>query len=122
MKKLIVVFVLLFAATTIFAQSIDMGSFPTGTWLDHNYNATWTFAATGITLKTTDGTFTYSFNSRNMEGFRLSMSGVQPSITFSCDAVGRTYVFRAALPATDLVMEIDNKALTSKYSVTMKKQ
>jgi len=121
MKKLIVVFVLLFAATTLFAQ-VDMGSFPTGSWLDHNYDAIWTFAATGITLKTTDGSFTYSFGRTNMENFRLSMTGIQPTITFSCQATERTYVFRASLPSTDIVMEIDNKNLPNKYSVTMKKQ
>ena len=121
MKKLVFVLILLFAATALFAQSVDLEKFPKGRWLDANWDAIWEISATGIKLTTTDGTFTYTFNNGNMQGFKFTMSGIQPAVTFSCADTERTYLFRAALPATDVVMEIERSG-KPKYSVTMKKQ
>jgi len=119
MKKLIIVLILLFAATMAFAQ-INLGTFPVGKWTDANYDATWEFTSNNI--KVTDNKTGESFNfSGKVQDFKVVVDGRQPGITFSSDAAGRSYSFKAALPATDVVMEIERPGLP-KYTVTMKKQ
>jgi len=119
MKKLVLLAVFLLAATAVFAQA-DLSSLPSGAWVDANWNATWTFGATGIVLSTpADGTI-YTFTTRNIRDLKAVGSGLSVGVAFSCDGTGRTYTF---LPRTDgtMVMQIDRAGQT-KYEVTMQKK
>jgi hypothetical protein len=122
MKKLIIVLVLLLAATAVFGQSIKLGTFPVGKWLDPNYDAVWEFTSSNIRiLSSTDGSVLWDFNGKTIQGFKVSMEGLQPVISFSCPEAERSYSFKASLPSTDVVMSIE-RSDQPKYSITMKKQ
>ena len=121
MKKYVLVLVLLFAAAALFGQSINLGTFPVGRWLDHNYDAVWDFSSTNIRILSTSGAVLYDFAGRTIQNFRVTMDGIQPVISFSCPDAGRTYRFKANLPSTDVTMEIDRAGLPT-YSVTMRRQ
>ena len=120
MKKLIVVLVLLLAAATIFAQSINLGTFPVGQWLDHNYNVVWEISSDNVRVLSTEGDLLYDFNNK-ISDFKITMSGAQPALSFTGTEAGRTYLIIAAAPSTDLTLEIGKKE-QPKYSVKMKKQ
>jgi hypothetical protein len=121
MKKLIAVFIVLLAATSLFAGPIQLGSFPVGQWLDPNYDAVWEFSSDNIRILSPSGKVLYDFSDKTIQDFKVFMEGTQPGISFSCPEAGRSYRFLKPLSGSDMVMEIqrDKKA---KYSVTMKKQ
>jgi len=124
MKKLIIVLILLFAATALFAQSINLGQFPVGKWLDSNYNAIWEFSSNNIRiLDSKTGQVYFDFDGQ-IQDFKAGASGAlppQPVISFSSSATGKAYSFKTTLPSGDLLLEIDRPNLP-KYSVLMKKQ
>jgi hypothetical protein len=121
MKKLIVVLVLLFAATVVFGQAIQLGDFPVGKWLDANYDAVWEFSSNNIrVLDSNTGEVYYDFAGMT-QNFRVGVAGIQPTIQFGCSDAGRTYAFRALLPGNNLTMEIEREGLP-KYTVTLTKQ
>jgi len=124
MKKLIIVLILLFAATAVFAQSINLGQFPVGKWLDSNYNAIWEFSSNNVKIVDSKTGEVYFEFAGQIQDFKVGASGglpPQPVVSFSCSATGRAYSFKTTLPSTDLILEIDRPNLP-KYSVTMKKQ
>jgi len=122
MKKIAMVLVLLLVTSTVFANPIQLGTFPIGRWLDPNWNAIWEFTSNNIRiLSSTDGTVLYDFSSKTIRGFRVFLDGTQPGITFTCPEAGRTYRFIARLPSTNVVMEITREGLPN-YSVTMQRQ
>jgi len=122
MKKLIIVLVLLFVATVAFGQTIKLGTFPIGKWLDPNFDAVWEFSSNNIRiLSSTDGSVLYDFSSKTLQSFKVFVDGVQPGISFSCPDSERTYYFKASLPSTNVVMDIE-RSDKPKYTVTMKKQ
>jgi len=122
MKKLVLVLVLLFAVTGayLFAQAADFSSLPTGSWLDSNYNGTWTFSAAGITIKCNKTGSSTTFTPSNIQGLKAVMSGFTAGINFSSSATGKSYSF---FPATDgtMLLRIDREGLEP-YSVTMQKR
>ncbi|MCL2266456.1 MAG: hypothetical protein FWC17_01660 [Treponema sp.] len=122
MKKLIVVLVLLFALSTVtvFAQSLDLGAFPSGRWLDSNYDAVWEFAATGIRILDLNGNVLYSFSKLTVRDLSAFLEGLNPGISFNYEDAGRSYRF-AVLFSGNLRMEITrpNQAL---YTVELRKQ
>jgi len=125
MKKVVVVLVLLFAASTVtvFAQSID------GKWLDSNWNAVWEISASlsvsGVNmnvrlLDSKDGSLIYNF--ANMTQNRsLTMEGLNAVLSFDCAATGRSYRFSSNLPGTNLTMLI-KRTNQPDYTVNMAKQ
>ena len=122
MKKIIIVLFLLFAATVVFAQAIDLGAFPAGKWVDSKYNATWEFSKNSI--KVTDNKTGESFNfAGQIQNLKLvdgGRSGV--GLTFSSSAAGRDYtVTPAAPPSLDLTMVIKRAGLPD-ATLTLKKQ
>jgi hypothetical protein len=122
MKKFIVVLVLLFAATVVFGQSINLGSFPVGKWLDANFDAVWEFSANNIRiLDSNTGEVYCSFSGLTIQNFKVTTSGMQPVISFDCPETERSYSFKADLPRTGLILEIDRAGL-AKYTVNMPKQ
>ncbi|WP_461246921.1 hypothetical protein [Treponema sp. R6D11] len=122
MKKLLIVLVLLFAATVVFGQTIKLGTFPVGKWLDPNWDAVWEFSSNNIRiLSSTDGSVLYDFSSKTIQNFKVFVDGVQPGISFTCPEAERSYSFKASLPKTDVVMDIE-RSDQPKYNLTMKKQ
>ena len=121
MKKLIVIFVIMFAAVSLSADTIQLGKFPVGQWLDANYNAVWDFASNNIRILSTDGKVLYDFSSKTIQDFKVFMDGTQPGISFTCPEAGRSYRFLKPLTNSNIVMEIERRGKPI-YSVTMKKQ
>jgi hypothetical protein len=112
MKKLIAVFIVLLAATSLFADPIQLGTFPVGRWLDPNYDAVWDFASDNIRILNPSGKVLYDFSDKTIKDFKVFMEGTQPGISFSCPEAERSYRFLKPLTSSDVVMEIqrDNKA------------
>jgi hypothetical protein len=122
MKKLIIVLVLLFAAAALFGQSIKIGSFPPGKWLDDRYDAIWEFSTTdGIKiLSSTNGSVLWDFAGKTIQDFKITMDGAEPTITFSCPEADRSYSFKPRING-DLTMVIDRPGL-DKDTKVIKKQ
>jgi hypothetical protein len=121
MKKLIAVFIVLLAASSLFASPIQLGTFPVGKWLDSNYDAVWDFASDNIRILDTDGKVLYDFRGKTIQDFKVFMEGTQPGISFTCPDTERSYRFLKPLTGSDVVMEMTRSGM-AKYSVTMKKQ
>ena len=121
MKKFIAVLVILFAASALFADPIQMGSFPVGQWLDPNYDAVWDFSTNNIRILSPNGTVLYDFSTKTIQNFRVFADGLQPGISFTCPEAERSYRFVATLPNTNVILEIERSG-QPKYSVNMRKQ
>jgi len=137
MKKLIIVLVLLFAATALFGQigalpsaapsvpaggKISLGNFPAGKWLDPNYDAIWEFSSNNIRiLDSNSGSVYWDYSDLTIQNFKLSTEGLNPVISFSCPEAGRSYSFKVTLSDASLTMTIE-RSDQPKYTVTMKKQ
>jgi ABC-type glycerol-3-phosphate transport system substrate-binding protein len=122
MKKLIIVLVLLLAATALFGQ-IKMGnSFPSAKFLDAQNNAVWEFSADNIKIwDSKTGDLAWDFANKTIQDFKTSADGRQVIVTFSCPEAERSYAFRTNLPDADITMEISRTDLP-KYTVKMPKQ
>jgi hypothetical protein len=122
MKKLIIVLVLLLAATALFAQKFDLGNFPAGKWLDPNYDAIWELSATNIKiLDSKTGDLYCDFSTKTINGFKPGLEGRQLTFTFSCPETERTYTLKSNVPDTDVTLVIDREDKPT-YTVKMKKQ
>ena len=121
MKKFILILVILFAASSLFADQIQLGSFPVGKWLDPNYDAVWEFSSNNIRILDTNGNVLYNFANKTIQDFKVFVDGTQPGISFSCPEAGRSYRFLKPLTNSDVNMEIDRSG-KPKYTVNMKKQ
>jgi len=122
MKKIIIVLILLFAATVIFANPINLGNFPVGRWLDSNYDAIWDFSTNNIRiLDSNSGAVLWDFSTKTVNDFRVFMSGTNPGISFSCPEAGRTYRFTIAPSTAVITMTIDRPEL-AQYTVQMRRQ
>jgi len=121
MKKLVIVLIFLFAATALFANPIQLGTFPIGTWTDSNWSAVWEFSSNNIRILTTDGTVLHDFSTKTIVNFRTFLDGTNPGISFSCPEVGRSYRFIKPLTNTNVIMEIE-RADQPKYTVNMRRR
>jgi len=128
MKKLIIVLVLLLAATALFGQAIKLGTFPSAKWLDappkgeYDYQAVWEFSPNNIKVSDVKTGETFDFSANTVKDFKVTdEGGVQTGISFSCVETGKSYFFKTNLPNTDITMEITRSDGT-KYNATMKKQ
>jgi len=121
MKKAIVLLLVLFAAVTVYADPIQLGTFPVGKWLDSNYDAVWDFSSNNIRILDTSGKVLYDFSTKTVQDFKVFMEGTQPGISFTCPEAGRSYRFLKPMTNSDVVLEIERSGLP-KYSVNMKKQ
>jgi hypothetical protein len=121
MKKLIVVFILLLAAPMLFADTINLGNFPVGQWLDSNYDAVWDFSTGNIRILSTSGAVLWDFSTKTVNNFRVFLDGTNPGISFTCPEAGRSYRFVKPLTNNNVILEIDRDG-QPKYSVTMPKQ
>jgi hypothetical protein len=121
MKKLILVLVILLAASALYADPISLGTFPIGQWLDPNYNAVWDFSSNNIRILSTGGEVIWDFSKKTVQNFRVFLDGVTPGITFSCPEAGKTYRFLKPLTNTEVTLEIERSG-KPKYTVSMKKR
>lgn len=122
MKKFVIVLVFMFAATALFANPIQLGSFPIGRWLDSNYDAIWEFSTNNIRiLDSKSGVVLWDFSTKTIEGFRATISGTSPVILFSCPEAGRSYRFTISLSDGNVTMQIDRTG-QPQYSVVMRRQ
>jgi len=125
MKKLIIVLVLLLAATALFGQ-IKLGAFPSAKFLDsakggdYDYEAVWEFSPNNIRILDTSGNVQWDFAGKTIQNFKVTDEGRQVGIAFSCPEAERSYFFKAG-PSGDAVMEIERDG-KPKYTVTMKRQ
>ena len=110
MKKLVLVLFVALVAMSVSAQTIQLGNFPVGQWLDHNYNAIWEFSSNNIKILGTNGAVLHDFSNYTIQNFRVFMEGTQP---------GRSYRFIKPLSNSDLTMEIEREGQPS-YSVTQR--
>jgi len=99
---------------------IDFRSLPSGRWLDHNYNGTWTFSAIGITIKCNKTGSSTTFTPSNVQNLKTAANGLSTGITFSSSAAGKTYTFFPNLTDGTMRMIIDREG-QEQYSVEMKK-
>ena len=118
MKKFIVVLVMLLISTAVFANPINLGTFPIGQWLDPNYDAVWDFQSTNIRILSTSGAVLYDFSTKTIQNFRVFLDGSNPGISFTCPEAGRSYRFIKPLTNTNVIMEIDRSG-QAKYTVNM---
>jgi len=121
MKKIIVILIVLLAASSLSADPIYLGNFPLGQWLDANYSAVWDFTSNNIRILSTDGRVLYDFSNKTIQDFKVTMEGTQPIISFTCPEAGRSYKFMKPLLNEDMNMRI-NRHNRPEYTVTMKKQ
>jgi len=124
MKKLALVLVLLLAVSgaTLFAQA-NFSALPSGSWADKNENwdATWTFSSSGITVRDNQGGGSYTYNLGNIEGLKAVQSGMSAGIQFSSTDNGRTITFYPNVTNGTMAMTIERSGLSA-YRVTMNKQ
>lgn len=122
MKKFLVVLAfLLVASTFVTAESIDLGKFPKGKWLDSNWNAVWEFGADSIRLLDTAGNVLFDFKDK-ITNFKVDVGVSEATISFTCKETERKYVFTKGVANLDLVMSIDPDWTVTDYKVTMKMQ
>ena len=120
MKKFILVLFFALTGAYLFAQAADFSSLPSGSWLDSNYNATWTLSPSGITVKCEKNGSTATFSPGNIQGLKPASSGLSVGISFSSSTAGRTFSF---LPSADgsMTLRIEKEG-QEPYSVSMQKQ
>ena len=119
MKKfLAILFVLAVCVTGVFAADTE---FPTGTWIDENWDAKWVFAKDKVELFDGKGDLVYTFTKDNTVDFKLTPSKEGLVLSFSCAETERAYKFIKPITlSTDLEMEIDPDWTDEDYKVTIK--
>jgi hypothetical protein len=122
MKRIaLVIFIILVAFSPVFAQGINLGNFPLGTWLDANYDAVWEFSSGNIRILAPDGAVYFDFSAEGIQDFKVGAGSDGPFITFSCAAAGRSYKLTKPLLKSEMTLEIERAGLPS-YSVVMAKR
>jgi hypothetical protein len=97
-EKLVIVFVVFLLVATA-ASSIDLGNFPSGSWIDANYDALWTFSTDNIVLSYTDGEEVFDFNGK-IDNFLVAPGANGIEVSFNCEETGWGYKFVKTLDIT----------------------
>jgi len=120
MKRLGLVLVLLLAvgAVQLFAQ--DFSSLPAGSWIDTNYNGTWTFSATGISITDNASGRVTTFTTSNIQNLRAVRTGLAAGISFASSAHGKTYNFFPNAAEGTMTLTIDRQD-QPQYSIVMRR-
>ena len=104
MKKLIIVLVLLLAATALFGQIKLGGAFPSAKFLDapkggeYDYQAVWEFSENNIRILDTSGNVQWDFAGKTIENFKAGRDEKGVVVTFTCPEAERAYTFRVISP------------------------
>lgn len=120
MKKL---FAVLFVAGVLAAGAFAEDSFPTGSWIDSNYNAEWVFGIDGkVELRdSVSGDLIFSFTKDKIKDYKLSATKDGLTMSFTCPKTSRKYKFTKPLTlSTDLIMEIDPDWTDTNYKTNIK--
>ena len=123
MKKLFAV--LFVAAALVMGAFAEGGNFPTGSWLDENWNALWTVKADGnITLKNAKtGALIYSFKKDKVQDYAFDVSLDGATISFYVPATSRKYTFKRDLSlSADIQLIINPDWEETDYQVMLKFQ
>ena len=121
MKKLFLV-TLIFAMLTVGAFALDKGDFPTGSWIDENWNGEWFFSVDEIQLKdSVTGELIFAFTDDVISNFKLTPSTKGLELKFSCDQTNRNYTFRKPLSlSTDLELTVEPMGSDVVYTTNIK--
>ena len=119
MKKfLAILFILSVCVVGVFAEDTE---FPTGTWIDENWDAKWVFAKDKVELYDEDDVLVYTFTKANTKDFKLTPSTKGLTLSFYCAETERDYKFTKPITlSTDLDMEINPDWTDKDYKVTIK--
>jgi len=97
-----------------------LSEFPSGKWLDANWDALWVFFADGSVklYDSNNGSLIYDFNGQ-IRDYKLEPAGLGLKVSFRCDDTKRFYVFEKGVEGTDLNMDIDRDWTTEAYNIDM---
>ena len=118
-KAILILAAILLTATAVWAQGIDLGKFPTGKWMDSNWDAVWEFSSDNVRILDTKGTVIYDFRGK-ISDFNVAVTITEAKITFTCKDANRKYTFTKGVKDLDLVMRIDPDWSDKDYEVTLK--
>lgn len=122
MKKAVVLVGMLAAALVLLsAQSINLGSFPLGVWLDPNWGAYWEFSTNNIRILDKDGKVYYDFSKATIKDFKVGAEKEGVVMSFYCVETEKTYKFTKPLTNLNIILEID-RPNQEHYRVEMQKQ
>lgn len=118
MKKfLAILFVLAICVTGVFAAD----EFPTGTWIDENWDAKWVFAGDKVELYDENDDLVYTFTYDNTTDFKLVPTTEGLVLSFTCAETNRSYKFIKPITlSADLEMVINPDWTDKDYEVTIK--
>lgn len=96
--------------------------FPTGTWIDENWNAHWVMDVAKVHLyDAVTGKKIFTFTKNNTENFKFTPSADGVSLSFKCEETNRFYKFTKPFSLDkDLEMFIDPNWTDKDYNVTLK--
>jgi hypothetical protein len=119
MKKfLAILFVLAVCVTGVFAADTE---FPTGTWIDENWDAKWVFTGDKVELFDEDDELVYAFTLNNTKDFTLVPTTEGLVLSFYCAETNRAYKFIKPISfSADLKMIINPDWTDKDYEVTIK--
>ena len=97
-----------------------LSEFPTGKWLDANWDALWVFFADGSVklYDSKNGDLIYDFNGKTKD-LKLEPAGTGLKLSFRCDETERFYTFEKALEGTDMELDSDRDWTDEAYHVLM---
>lgn len=122
MKKVLVMLTMLVLLSAfVSAESINLGNFPKGKWVDSNWNAVWEFGVDSVRLLDTNGNVIFDFKDK-ITDFKVDVSLTAAKISFTCAETQRKYLFTKATTNLDMDMKIDPDWTTTDYTVSMKFQ
>jgi hypothetical protein len=108
-------------AVPAFAEGINLGDFPLGSWVDANYDAVWTFTSGNIQILAKDGTTIFDFDQAGVQDFKVGVGSDGPFVSFSCAAAGKSYKFSKPVLKSQMILEIERTGQPS-YKVEMAKK
>lgn len=121
MKRIYCAFVLVIIGTLVTAQSVDLGQFPKGKWIDNNWNAVWEFGANSIKLYDIAGNLLFDFD-KKVENLKVNVTLTKAQVSFYCKETERSYTFSKDLKDLNLDMEIKRDWTTEGYNVDLQFQ
>jgi len=91
----------------LFAQGIELGDFPLGTWLDAKYNAYWELSSDNIKITNGAGKVYYDFSQKTVQDFKVSAEAEGIVMTFYCVESEKHYKLTKPLTDFNLILDID---------------